>query len=101
MKSSLLKDSALEAQMQQEGVVRIPFLTPEELNEVQTFYKDLHGGQNPPALYDGIHMTIWSPDLNYKLTIKEKLFENGFCKTVTPILVKDKPKSLSSPYPPS
>lgn len=73
MKSSLLKDSALEAQMQQEGVVRIPFLTPEELNDVKTFYKDLHGGQNPPALYDGIHMTIWSPDLNYKLTIKENL----------------------------
>lgn len=73
MKSHLLKDQTLEAQLEQDGVVRIPFLTQEELAEVQAFYTGLHGGGNPPALYDGIHMTIWSPDLDYKLKIKENL----------------------------
>ncbi len=73
MNSHLLKDQTLEAQLEQDGVVRIPFLTQEELAEVQAFYKGLHGGGNPPALYDGIHMTIWSPDLSYKLKIKENL----------------------------
>lgn len=73
MNSHLLKDQTLEAQLEQDGVVRIPFLTQEELAEVQAFYKGLHGGGNPPALYDGIHMTIWSPDLDYKLKIKETL----------------------------
>jgi hypothetical protein len=56
-----------------DGVVKIPFLTPEELKELHQFYWQMHPSGVPPALYDGIHMTTWHGDLDYKLKIKEGL----------------------------
>ncbi|MBI1286599.1 MAG: hypothetical protein GC178_03380 [Flavobacteriales bacterium] len=55
------------------GVVRIPFLTPDELQQVKDFYAEMHQGMEPPTMYSRIHMTIWHSDLEYKLKVYEGL----------------------------
>lgn len=73
MKSGLIIDEQVEKTLQNEGVVKIPFLLAEELKAIKGLYRDLHGDNDPPAMFDGIHMTIWCNDMDYKLRIKNEL----------------------------
>lgn len=75
MDSSLFINAEYEVLLRQDGAVKIPFLLPEELEEVKQFYNSLHGQADPPAMYDGIHMTIWCADIEYKLNVKQVLNE--------------------------
>ncbi|MFN8287480.1 MAG: phytanoyl-CoA dioxygenase family protein [Chitinophagales bacterium] len=73
MNSGLIIDENIEKALCEEGVVKTPFLLPEELKAIQNFYRNLHGDNDPPAMFDGIHMTIWCNDIDYKLRIKNEL----------------------------
>ena len=59
--------------LKRDGVIKIPFLTDSELQAIRNFYLAEHGSDDPPSMYDGIHMTIWHGDLEYKLRIKNTL----------------------------
>jgi len=71
----IFKLEELAAQLKEDGVIKIPFLNADELNKLNEFYNQLHPDGNPPAMYDGIHMTIWHSDLNYKLKIRDEIKE--------------------------
>jgi hypothetical protein len=60
-------------QLRKDGVVHLPFLSNEELQSLVSFYNEMHPGIDPPVMYDGIHMTIWHSDIDYKLKIKNRL----------------------------
>lgn len=73
MNSKLLQDQDLEHQLQSDGVIKIPFLTNLELQAIKDLYTDMHGTDDPPSMYDGIHMTIWHGDRAYKMRINRAL----------------------------
>lgn len=73
MDSELLKDKQLEHELSENGVIKIPFLTRSELQQIKDLYQEHHGDQDPPSMYDGIHMTIWHKDRAYKLDINTRL----------------------------
>ena len=73
MHNDLFINNELNLKIEKDGVVLIPFLNEEELNKIKAFYVEMHGNAAPPTTYDGIHMTIWHSDLDYKLKIKETL----------------------------
>jgi len=75
MNDNMVQDANLRELLQKDGVVKIPFLTPDELVCLQTFYHEMHGKDNPPSLHHGIHMTIWHHDTAYKLKIKNRISE--------------------------
>jgi len=73
MDSRLLKNKELEVTLASDGVIKIPFLTDSELQEIKDLYSDVHGNTDPPSMYDGIHMTIWHKDRAYKMHINTEL----------------------------
>lgn len=73
MDSGLLKNTWLEGQLAEDGVIKIPFLTDPELEQIRKLYDETHGEGDPPSMYDGIHMTIWHKDRAYKLRINRHL----------------------------
>jgi hypothetical protein len=73
MKYGVFKDVQLSAVLEKEGVVAIPFLKQEELEEVKTYYNASHKNGDPSSLFDDIHMTVWDNNLEYKLGINEGL----------------------------
>lgn len=75
MNSNLFINEVYEQQLQKDGVIKIPFLSAEELQQARDFYTELHGTNDPPGMFDGIHMTIWCDDLDYKLKVKNTLRE--------------------------
>ena len=70
---ALLHNAELHNRLQEDGFITIPFLNEEELEMARSLYHKEHPGDAIPRLIDGIHMTSWCPDLNYKLRIKENL----------------------------
>jgi ectoine hydroxylase-related dioxygenase (phytanoyl-CoA dioxygenase family) len=82
LEQELFQNSATADTLRNEGVVHTPFLTPDELRSLQEYYAHLHGSNDPPTMYDGIHMTIWHSDTNYKLAVHNKLKEifNAACE---------------------
>ena len=73
MNSELLIDRNVEQLLQNDGVIKIPFLTDSELQELNDLYTETHGNSDPPSMYDGIHMTIWHGDRAYKMGINRAL----------------------------
>lgn len=73
--NNLLQNEEQLAALRKDGVVKVPFLNEDELQQLRTFYQELHGSDNPPTLYDGIHMTIWHHDLEYKLKVRRQIQE--------------------------
>jgi hypothetical protein len=73
MQFGLLKDSNLNYLLENDGVIRVPFLTKDELLSIKDLYQKMHGNYDPPSMYDGIHMTIWHHDLAYKMEINTEL----------------------------
>jgi hypothetical protein len=69
----LLKDKILQNNLEKDGYVVIPFLKPAELEELNSFYSEIHNGAEPPLFIDNIHMTTWCKDSTYKQSISENL----------------------------
>ena len=79
MKSSIIKDEALESELLEKGFVTMPLLTQEEVAEVQKFYDDTHFHEMP-GTFSGIHMTTWSDNAYHKRIVKDfikKVFEKA------------------------
>lgn len=75
LEQELFQNSEVADTLKNDGVVQIPFLNADELKLLQEYYVQLHGPNDPPTMYDGIHMTIWHSDIEYKLAIHNKLKE--------------------------
>lgn len=71
--NNLIRDAHFQQVLKEDGVVKVPFLNQEELNAVLNLYKEIHGENSPPTLYNGIHMTIWHHDYEYKKKIQQEL----------------------------
>lgn len=71
---SLFKDSALQHQLNEKGYVTIQVLNDAELSELRSFYSEIHP-EGAPEKIDGIHMTTWCEDLDYKLSVANRLSE--------------------------
>lgn len=65
---SLLKDPALQTELDVNGYVSIPFLNEEELDNLRNFYNEMHPNGAPEKI-DGIHMTTWCGNYDYKIRI--------------------------------
>lgn len=82
---SVFKNQDYAETLVKDGVVKIPFLSKEHLQKLNEFYFEMHPNDDLPALYDGIHMTIWHSDLDYKFKIRDNIksiiaeaFEDNF-----------------------
>ncbi|MBI1286608.1 MAG: hypothetical protein GC178_03425 [Flavobacteriales bacterium] len=75
MTSAKLKNNKHFDKLSTKGVVKIPFLTENELQQLTELYNQTHGKAAPPTLYDGIHMTIWHHDTKYKLDVNKGIRE--------------------------
>jgi hypothetical protein len=75
IKFASLKNQEHFNTLSKKGVVKMPFLNDEELDEIRALYQEMHGTSDPPTLYNGIHMTIWHSDTEYKLKINRRLSE--------------------------
>lgn len=69
----LFKDKKLQAELEQNGFVVIPFLNDVELRELNQFYGAAHHHADPPGFIDNIHMTTWCKESNYKQHISKGL----------------------------
>ena len=74
MPKPLLKDKHLQSQLDEKGFVTIPFIGEKELEELRSFYKEIHPNGAPQKM-EGIHMTTWCEDYEYKMNIANKLSE--------------------------
>jgi hypothetical protein len=64
-------DSSLADQLQNQAMVKIPFLSCNELFELNNLYNWQHHGGMPNKTSHGIHMTIWDSSEKYKSTIRD------------------------------
>lgn len=69
----IFRDPQLQAQLDKDGCVTVPFLNATELEALRKFYDKMHPDGTVPQMRDGIHMTIWCSDRNYKDEIREAL----------------------------
>ena len=92
----LFRSASLHQQVDQDGVVTTPFLNPDELQAIRNFYDTISPGGEVPQLRDGIHMTIWCADLDYKTHVRnelqrllrpaaERMFDD--CRLVTSVFI--------------
>jgi len=75
VEEEIIKDQQAAKILREDGVVKIPFLTAEELEKAVAFQKAIHGEEDPPSMINGIHMTIWDSHLPYKLSVNYNLKE--------------------------
>lgn len=73
MKTDLLKDQKTAATLNKKGFVKIPLLNADELEAIRSFYNSQHPHKMPSENIDGIHMTTWCKDLDYKLNVKNNI----------------------------
>lgn len=71
---ALFKDAALQNELNEKGFVTVQVLNEAELNELRAYYADIHPN-GAPGKIDGIHMTTWCEDVDYKLSVAERLSE--------------------------
>src|SRR5262245_50236475 len=69
----LLKDKAQQDELRENGYVIIPLLGAGELANLNEFYSEIHGNEEPPDFIDNIHMTSWCGDPGYKQNISAGL----------------------------
>src|SRR5688572_15553008 len=62
-----------QQRLDEDGCIALPFLEPDELAELRAFYQERHPDGVAPQMRDGIHMTIWCSDRDYKDDIREGL----------------------------
>lgn len=71
---ALLKDPALQHELNEKGFVTVQVLNDAELNELRSYYSAIHPNGAPEKI-EGIHMTTWCKDLDYKLGVANRLSE--------------------------
>ena len=71
----MFQDIAQQDTLDDRGVITVPLLNAEEIKAVRDFYYEMHPDGIPPQMRDGIHMTIWCSDYDYKVKVREKLIE--------------------------
>lgn len=71
--NALFRSAVLQRQVDQDGVVSTPLLNADELQAIRELYYSVNPGGVVPQLRDGIHMTIWCSDPDYKAHIREEL----------------------------
>lgn len=69
----LFKNKQLQKELEKNGYVVVSFLSLAEVELLNTFYNEIHSGGDIPNIIDGIHMTTWCTDHNYKNKISAKL----------------------------
>lgn len=92
----LFRSIDLQEGLDQDGVVTVPLLNADELQAVRDFYYTVNPDGVVPQLREGIHMTIWCSDPDYKAHIREELqrllqpaMQRLFhdCRLVTPVFI--------------
>ena len=71
---ALFKNAALQNELNDKGYVTLPFIGESELEELRAFYSDIHP-HGAPEKIDGIHMTTWCKDFDYKMNVANRLTE--------------------------
>lgn len=71
---ALFKDSQLQKQIDEQGFVTLPFIGEAALEELRSFYNEIHP-DGAPGKIDGIHMTTWCEDHAYKMMVANRLAE--------------------------
>lgn len=71
---ALFKDKELQEQINEKGFVTLPFIGESELEELRSFYSEIHPN-GAPGKIDGIHMTTWCEDFDYKMKVANRLNE--------------------------
>ncbi|MDX2362341.1 MAG: phytanoyl-CoA dioxygenase family protein [Crocinitomicaceae bacterium] len=66
---SLLKNAELQEHLNVDGYITMPFLNEEELESARTFYDEIHPTGEAPGKIEGIHMTTWCSDYDYKMKV--------------------------------
>jgi hypothetical protein len=69
---ALFKDPALQRELNEKGFVTAQVLNETELAELRSYYSDIHPNGAPEKI-DGIHMTTWCEDLDYKIGVANRL----------------------------
>lgn len=71
---ALFKDPELQHELNEKGFVTVQVLNDAELKELRSYYSEIHPNGAPEKI-DGIHMTTWCKDLDYKLSVANRLSE--------------------------
>jgi len=66
---ALLKNQDLQTQLNADGYISMPFLNEQELEQARNFYKEIHPDGEALGKIDGIHMTTWCEDYDYKMKV--------------------------------
>lgn len=69
----LFKDKIYQTELEKNGYVIIPFLTTDEVINLNSFNYKVHNGEDPPNFIENIHMTSWCLNDEYKKTISNGL----------------------------
>lgn len=69
----LFRDNIRQLELEKNGFVIIPFLSDEEVLELNAIYTGIHKGEAPGQFFDKIHMTTWCKDAEYKQEVSKKL----------------------------
>ena len=70
-----LKSKEQQQVLDTNGFVKISFLKANELEALRSFYHEIHPDGEAPEKIDGIHMTTWCSDSQYKVKVRQKLSE--------------------------
>jgi hypothetical protein len=73
--SVVFKSLVLADTLKKDGVVKISFLDNIALESIQSLYRTAHPTGHPTSFFDGIHMTIWDENDQYKTSIRKQLEE--------------------------
>ncbi len=69
---ALFKDPQMQEQIDEKGFVTLPFIGESELEELRSFYDEIHP-EGAPGKIEGIHMTTWCEDYDYKMKVANRL----------------------------
>lgn len=69
---SVLKDEKLQAELNREGIVEIPFMSAEALAALVDLYHTMHP-QVPAGPIKGFYVSVHSADINYKEKIRAEI----------------------------
>lgn len=69
----ILIDNHKQSELSSLGYTVIDLLNEEEVIGLNSIYNELHPDGNVPHYIDGIHMTTWCPEKDYKLRVKTSL----------------------------
>lgn len=59
--------------LSKDGVIKISLLDETALSKIISLYKSANQSGQPSSFFDGIHMTIWDQNTEYKTAIRENL----------------------------